>query len=331
MSKTNIGLSEFVQSAYANGWGYVYGTIGQMCTVALLDSCAARCPGNDEAGGYMRTVGNKWLGRHVADCAGLIKAYIMDGDYISAMDIGANTMFNRATEKGVISTLPEIPGLLLHAEGHVGVYIGGGYAIEARGTEYGVVKTVVKNRSWTHWFKSTFIEYTGSAPVAPAHTSTPAVAPTKVSVPTNIYYRVKTAERGFLAEVKNLEDYAGIQGQKIIGVAMRVDHGSIRYAAHVISTKTASAHWCGDVTECDITNFNKWAGNNTPIDAIRAYYYTPAGELIKKAVYWVSNVNGGYYDKQYDTETCKNPQGVDQDGYAGYLGHAIDRLQMHIV
>lgn len=172
MVKTNTGLVDFVQKAFNDGWGYVYGTIGQLCTTSLLDDCARRCPGNNEAGGPMRTLGNKWLDKHVADCAGLIKCYIMTDTfggalhYDSSKDIGANTMFNKATEKGVISTLPEIPGLLLHAEGHVGVYIGGGYAIEARGTAYGVVKTVVKNRSWTHWFKSTLIQYEAAIPAS---------------------------------------------------------------------------------------------------------------------------------------------------------------------
>lgn len=164
MSKTNIGLVDFVEKAFNDGWGYVYGTIGQMCTTSLLDSCAKRCPGDNEAGGPMRTLGNKWIGKHVADCAGLIKAYVMDGGYVPSLDIGANTMFTRATERNVISTLPEIPGLLLHMDGHVGVYIGGGYAIEARGTAYGVVKTVVKQRPWTHWFKSTLIDYVNPAP-----------------------------------------------------------------------------------------------------------------------------------------------------------------------
>lgn len=51
------------------------------------------------------------------------------------------------------------PCLILHAEGHVGIYIGGGYAIEAMGTRYGVVKTRVANRNWTGWCKSPYIAY----------------------------------------------------------------------------------------------------------------------------------------------------------------------------
>ena len=46
-----------------------------------------------------------------------------------------------------------------HAIGHVGIYIGNGYAIEAMGTRYGVVKTRVAARSWTHWLKIPYINY----------------------------------------------------------------------------------------------------------------------------------------------------------------------------
>ena len=58
-----------------------------------------------------------------------------------------------------ISTLPEIPGVLVHSDGHIGIYIGDGYAIEAMGTRYGVVKTRVANRNWTGWCKNPYIDY----------------------------------------------------------------------------------------------------------------------------------------------------------------------------
>lgn len=165
MSKTNIGLVNFCKQALNSGTGYVYGTLGQICTKSLLDYCASRYPSNHLAGGQMRKVGNKWLGKRVTDCIGLLKYYVMsDGygknpHYMSRYDQSANGAFNSASEKGPISTLPEIPGICLHMNGHFGVYIGNGEVIEARGTYYGVVKTQLKNRPWTHWFKSPWIEY----------------------------------------------------------------------------------------------------------------------------------------------------------------------------
>lgn len=64
-------------------------------------------------------------------------------------------------KNGSISTLPEVPGVLLFLNGHVGVYIGGGYAVEARGFAYGVVMTKVAGRGWKNWayIPSSVIEY----------------------------------------------------------------------------------------------------------------------------------------------------------------------------
>ena len=46
-------------------------------------------------------------------------------------------MFTYAKSKGcawgTIDTLPEIPGVALRSDGHVGVYVGDGYAVEERG------------------------------------------------------------------------------------------------------------------------------------------------------------------------------------------------------
>ena len=75
--KTNIGLTEFCKKALADGCGYVYGTFGQVCTVDLLNDRAKAYPDSNLAGGTMRKVGEKWLGKRVVDCSGLIKYYLM--------------------------------------------------------------------------------------------------------------------------------------------------------------------------------------------------------------------------------------------------------------
>ena len=120
-----------------------------------------------EVGGKESTIREKWMGHRVTDCVGLIKSYswfnpeTLTLDYASngMPDYGANQMYYSATKSGTIDTLPEIPGLALWCDGHIGVYIGGGQAIEARGTDYGVVKTNVADRSWTHWLQIAFISY----------------------------------------------------------------------------------------------------------------------------------------------------------------------------
>ena len=78
-------------------------------------------------------------------------------------------MFSKATVKGKIKDIPEVPGLIVYSAApvHVGVYIGGGETIEStlgsRGD--GVVKRKLDGL-WTDWFECPFIEYvTNDKPV----------------------------------------------------------------------------------------------------------------------------------------------------------------------
>ena len=63
------------------------------------------------------------------------------------------------TESGDISSIPEVPGLGVRMNGHIGVYIGNGEVIEAMGTAYGVVKTKVAGRGWSKWLRIPNIQY----------------------------------------------------------------------------------------------------------------------------------------------------------------------------
>lgn len=74
-------------------------------------------------------------------------------------DITANQMYHNAAVSGTIDTIPEIPGLAVWHDGHIGVYIGGGYVIEAMGTRYGVCKTKLEGRGWTHWLQIPYLSY----------------------------------------------------------------------------------------------------------------------------------------------------------------------------
>jgi hypothetical protein len=164
-SKNATDLVKYAINAYESGWGYVWGTFGNILDEALLASKMYQYPA--EVGGKESTIREKWMGHRVTDCVGLIKSYswfnpeTLTLDYASngMPDYGANQMYYSATKSGTIDTLPEIPGLALWCDGHIGVYIGGGQAIEARGTDYGVVKTNVADRSWTHWLQIAFISY----------------------------------------------------------------------------------------------------------------------------------------------------------------------------
>ena len=160
-TKNNLDLVKWCENAYKNGWGYVYGGYGQVCTKQYLDQQASLFPGNNEAGGEM------WLGKRVCDCIGLIKSYAWynadSGEIVAGSngftDCGANSIWNNVTESGSISSMPETPGLAVWMDGHIGVYIGNGEVIEAQGTAYGVVKTELNGRGWTKWLKIPNIKY----------------------------------------------------------------------------------------------------------------------------------------------------------------------------
>ena len=60
---------------------------------------------------------------------------------------------------GTMDTLPDVIGLALYRDGHVGYAVGGGYAVEWRGFAYGCVKTRIAERDWTHWYQIPFLDY----------------------------------------------------------------------------------------------------------------------------------------------------------------------------
>ena len=134
----------------------------------------------------------------------------------------------------------------------------------------------------------------------------------------NVYYKVKTQKHGWLPEVKNLEDYAGWQNSPIIGLAIKVDKGSIKYRVHL-----KNKGWLGYVTGYNINDIiNGYAGNGKDvIDAVEVYYNTPSNiRPYKKAKYKVNN-----YSWQYDNEKTKG-----QDGYAGAFGVTATKFQIVI-
>lgn len=97
------------------------------------------------------------------DCVGLIKGYLWNNDgkitYNATQDKDVSGMLANCSEIGDIKNIPEIVGLLVFMKGHVGVYIGNGEVIEAKGHKYGVVKTKLKDRPWGTYGKLRWIRY----------------------------------------------------------------------------------------------------------------------------------------------------------------------------
>lgn len=163
--KNNLDLVKWAQMAYDNKWGYVWGSHGNVLTSnelkRLEKTFGSHVTDKEE---YIKS---HWLGRRTSDCVGLIKGYGWYDETSGTIkygtngmkDVTADGMFNAAVEKGPISTMPDIPGIAVWHQGHIGVYIGNGYVIHAANTYDGVIKTPITSSGWTHWLKVPYINY----------------------------------------------------------------------------------------------------------------------------------------------------------------------------
>ena len=155
MASKTVSAAEVValfRRALAEKWGYIWGGTGQIHTQRAQDS-ATRA----------QTIryGQQWVGRRVADCSGLFYwAYKQLGGY----------MYHGSNTKG---------------SDHVGLYVGSGEVIEAKGTAYGVVESKITR--WNEWAELTSTAYAADSsadapdlpadvPVTPAPTENPADA-----------------------------------------------------------------------------------------------------------------------------------------------------------
>ena len=164
------------------GQPYWYGTCGYKATNSLLTRKTNQYPSHytsSRKSRYKQDIDNKCV---VADCIGGAKGYAWTGGGAAMLeaigtddsvknsygsngcpDKGAGSMFSYAKSKGKawgdIDTLPEVVGLAVHKEGHVGYYVGNGEVVEWRGFNYGCVKTKLLDRSWLYWYELPFIDY----------------------------------------------------------------------------------------------------------------------------------------------------------------------------
>lgn len=88
-TKNNLDLVQWAKNAYSRGWGYVWGTYGQVLTRSLYKAKAEQYP--DEVGGYADFIEEHWIGGRTADCIGLIKGY---GYNVSVIDLRNPTRSN---------------------------------------------------------------------------------------------------------------------------------------------------------------------------------------------------------------------------------------------
>ena len=85
----------------------------------------------------------------------------------------------------------------------------------------------------------------------------PQPAPAKVAAKVDVTYRVRGQKGVWYPAVKNLEDYAGVVGDAITDVAIKVSQGSVKYRVHV-----KGGEWLPYVTGYNINDAkNGYAGS----------------------------------------------------------------------
>lgn len=166
--KNNLQLVQFAISKI--GCGYVFGATGQIITEANIQQFA-----KDNAAIYSSEYivrSRKWIGKESYDCAGIIDAFC-------GINTTANNYFAKALKKGnTMADMPKIPGVLVHMNGHVGIYVGNGDVVEARGVDYGVVKTKLNARPWVRWSYCYLINYVEETVSTPEIGSVPNISAT---------------------------------------------------------------------------------------------------------------------------------------------------------
>lgn len=151
-------LIALFRKAKAEKWGYIWGMRGQVWTQKMQDNAT-----RDMTVQY----GSKWIGRRVADCSGLfVWAYDELGHDIFH---GSNTIFNKHTSNtgAVYGEVEILPGTAVFQVSngrrtHIGLYVGGGKVIEARGTRSGVIESDLSE--WDEWGMLSAVDYTDMAP-----------------------------------------------------------------------------------------------------------------------------------------------------------------------
>ena len=161
-----VTAKEFISEVYIplnEGWGYIYGTWGIVWTQARQDAATRE---------MTKRYGSKWIGKMVTDCSGLLRWALKQlGEDIVHHARYQYTDYCR--NKGrLVNGLREdgssvLPGTAVFLQGseehihHVGVYVGNGICIEAKGTQYGVVTSQLTH--WDHWGELNMVDYSDAA------------------------------------------------------------------------------------------------------------------------------------------------------------------------
>lgn len=148
----------FIQS-FTEGWGYIWGKSGQVWTA------------RDQSNATRETTikyGAQWIGKRVSDCSGMFVWAFKQ--YEMKIFHGSNTIWKSyCAKQGKLMKGKRADGYKLRPgtavfltdannnRHHIGLYIGEGMCIEAKGTRYGVVKSDISH--WDEWGELKDVDY----------------------------------------------------------------------------------------------------------------------------------------------------------------------------
>lgn len=158
--------------------------------------------------------GSKWIGHVVYDCSGLTsgKADELGLKYHH----GSNSSWLYDCQaKGEITSGIKLPvGAwvytgTLNKHGHIGIYVGDGKTLEAKGTKDGVVLSSLSLKKWTYWGLGKGIEFE----FVPGKDPEPDPSPTPAPEPSKKYPTVRKGSKG--ETVKTLQKLLNQNGNKL--------------------------------------------------------------------------------------------------------------------
>ena len=155
------------------GCPYIYGGTGQICTPSYREARAAQYPNYAVkirkncprlSGNTTSCTDCEWCdpdtnqGKRAYDCAQLVRR-CMEHIGISMVS-GANSQWTQTNweSAGEIGSVPKNKLCVLYRYdddkkrmGHTGLYLGDGWIVHAKGHDYGVVRELLGNPTFTHW------------------------------------------------------------------------------------------------------------------------------------------------------------------------------------
>ena len=130
----------------------------------------------------------------------------------------------------------------------------------------------------------------------------------------DVVYQVHTLGGSWLPDVKNLDDFAGIENRSVDGIRISLSSGHIRYRVHL-----TGGGWLPWVT--DRTDYAGLYGR--AIDCIQAELVGLDGYAVE---YRVSTVGSKNY-----LPWVRGWNDADDNGYAGIYGKSVDKVQIRII